>query len=307
MRIVKNDSTLLSPPVVQPLLITGASGTLGRAFARICHTRGLPAVVLSRAEMDITNPEAINRALAKYQPWAVINTAGYVRVDEAETDFRRCYRENAYGPVVLASACARLNLPYLTYSSDLVFDGQKDTPYLESDVPRSLNVYGHSKRLAERDTLAAYPDALVVRTSAFFGPWDEYNFVHHVLQAAGQGAPFEAVDDAYIAPTYVPDLVNTSLDLLIDASTGIWHVANQTACSWAELARTAAVAAGFDPSFVVPRPQHSFQWPAPRPHYSVLSSERGTVLPTLENALRRYLADAPAVLSAVENNMAAAS
>mgnify|MGYP002780671847 CR=1 FL=1 len=280
-----------APAAIRPILIAGASGTLGRAFQRICHIRGLAAVALSRSELDITDAASVARALAAHQPWAVVNAAGYVRVDDAETDAARCYAYNTTGPALLAMACAHQQLPFLTFSSDLVFDGRATAPYREPDAPQPLNVYGNSKRLAEQRVLAQHPQALVVRTSAFFGPWDEYNFVYHALQAARAGRPFAAADDAVIAPTYVPDLVNTSLDLLIDGESGIWHLANDTACTWAELAQQAIGLAGLDTAVVRPRPMASFKWPAPRPRYSVLKSVHGALLPCAENGLRRYLAD----------------
>lgn len=275
----------------QPLLITGAVGTLGQAFRLVCRIRGLPVVALDRAALDITSAAAIAQALREHQPWAVVNAAGYVRVDEAETDERRCTRENALGPELLAKACAAHRLPLLTFSSDLVFDGEQATPYLESDAPHPLNAYGRSKWQAEQAVLACLPTALVVRTSAFFSAWDPYNFVHHALTAARAGQPFAAADDLYISPTYVPDLVNTSLDLLLDEARGLWHLANQGACTWAELARLAINLAGLDDACVIPRPAASFGWAARRPRYSVLGSAHGALLPTVKSGLHRHLAD----------------
>ena len=274
---------------VRPLLIAGAHGTLGQAFGRVCEVRGLAAVALPRAELDIANSESVAQALARHRPWAVVNAAGYVRVDEAESDEARCFRENATGPAVLAAACAAQGLPLLTFSSDLVFDGAQDAPYTESAVPNPLSVYGRSKLAAEQRVLAAHPAALVVRTSAFFSPWDEYNFVHFALRAARAGQPFEAADDVCMAPTFVPDLVNTALDLLLDGAAGIWHLACQDSCTWAELARAAARRAGLSADFVVPRRMADFGLPAARPRQSVLASEKGMVQPSLDDALGRML------------------
>lgn len=275
----------------QPLLITGRTGTLGRAFRRVCHIRGLEAVCLGRAELDIADADAIARALARYQPWAVVNAAGYVRVDEAEADAARCYRENAVGPALLAEACAARGIQLLTFSSDLVFDGQQAQAYLETDRARPLNVYGHSKLQAEQAVLARLPAALVVRTSAFFGAWDAHNFVHHALAAARAGQAFPAADDLLISPTYVPDLVNTALDLLLDEERGIWHLTNHGTCTWAELARQAVGAAGLDTAGIVPRPVASFGWAAVRPGFSALRSQQGILLPSIESGLQRYLTD----------------
>jgi dTDP-4-dehydrorhamnose reductase len=289
----------LTKPAIQPLLITGANGTLGRAFQRICAIRGIEAVALTRAEMDITDPLSVELALARYNPWAVVNTAGYVRVDEAEHDFGRCYRENTTGPAIIAAACAYRDINFLTFSSDLVFDGNKAAAYVESDMPRPLNVYGNSKRLAERDVLACMPKALVVRTSAFFSPWDEYNFVHFALRAGHQKQAFEAADDILISPTYVPDLVNVSLDLLIDEEHGVWHLANQGSYTWADLARLAADMASLDTSFVVPRPMQAFGWAAARPVYSVLGSKQGNLLPSVEARLQLCV---PEMMQALTNS-----
>ncbi len=273
----------------RPLIINGATGTLGRAFARLCDLRGISYRLLTRAEMDIADAHSVESALAEFEPWAVVNTAGYVRVDDAEREAEKCMRENAEGAATLAEACARHGAALLTFSSDLVFDGAKGSPYVESDAVSPLNVYGRSKALAEQRVSELLPSALVVRTSAFFGPWDEYNFITLALAALAEGREFVAADDLIISPTYVPDLVNASLDLLIDGEGGLWHLANKGALSWAELARLAARHARFDENLIEARPAAALKFVAPRPPYGVLASERGQLLPPLEDALERYL------------------
>jgi dTDP-4-dehydrorhamnose reductase len=273
----------------RPLLITGATGTLGRAFARICELRGLSYRLLSRREMDIADARAVERALAEYDPWAIINAAGYVRVDDAESETEKCLRENTTGPTVLAALCARHNIKLVTFSSDLVFDGRAQSPYRESDGLKPLNVYGRSKAAAELEVLRLLPSALVIRTSAFFGPWDEYNFVTIALRTLAARQRFRAADDIVVSPTYVPDLVHAALDLLIDNERGVWHLANCGALTWADFARRAAELAGLDASLVDACPTQALNLPAPHPRYSVLTSERGLLLPSLENALSRYL------------------
>lgn len=275
--------------VTRPLLIIGATGTLGHAFARICKVRGLAFRLLSRREMDIADGESVERALTEYEPWAVINAAGYVRVDDAERETEKCLRENTLGPKVLAAACARHNVRLVTFSSDLVFDGKSQTPYVESSQTSPINVYGRSKMEAEREVLRALPNALVIRTSAFFGPWDEYNFVWIALRTLARGAHFRAADDALVSPTYVPDLVHATLDLLIDGEEGVWHLANSGETSWADFARRAAEIAGLDASLVEGCSTLDLNLVAPRPLYSVLTSERGLLLSPLDEALARYV------------------
>jgi dTDP-4-dehydrorhamnose reductase len=290
-RAVQVRRTRLARSEPRRLLINGATGTLGHAFARVCDKRGLAYQLLSRQDMDIAEPASVAAALERWQPWAVINTAGYVRVDDAETDIERCLRENTQGPVVLAQASARRGVRMVTFSSDLVFDGMSSVPYVESDAVGPLNVYGFSKADAERRVLEADPSALVVRTSAFFGPWDVHNFVYLALRSLAAGEEVVAADDALVSPTYVPDLAHATLDLLIDHEAGVWHLANVGCLSWVDLAAMAARRAGLPTRRLVPRRTAALHLAARRPAMSVLGSERGRLMPDLEDALERFFID----------------
>jgi len=278
---------------VAPLLVTGATGTLGVAFARICALRGIAVRVATRAELDIADAGSVARALDRLRPWAVVNTAGYVRVDEAEHDEARCFRENALGPQVLATACARRGIALVGFSSDLVFDGERRAPYDEGHPTSPLSVYGRSKAEGEWRVLDAHPDAMVVRTSSFFGPWDSGNFATLALAALREGRSFAAADDHVVSPTYVPDLVHACLDLLIDGESGLWHLTNGHALSWVEFARRAAFAADVDASALQARDSAALGLRAPRPSYSALHSRRGATMPTLDDALRRWVEARP--------------
>jgi dTDP-4-dehydrorhamnose reductase len=281
-----------SPKAAQPILIAGARGTLGVALVRVCRARGVSAVALSRAEMDIADRESVRRAISTHRPWAVINAAGFVRVDDAEEECASCYRANTLGVSVLASECSAAGIRLVTFSSDLVFDGRKGAAYVESDAVSPLSIYGSSKAAAERRALEAHHDALIVRTSAFFGPWDEYNFLAAVLKTLGTGMPFEAASDTVVSPTYVPDLANASLDLLMDGERGVWHLANQGEITWSDLAHYVADRSGLPAGMIRAVPSESLSRRAPQPRYSVLTSEKATLLPTLDNALNRWFSEA---------------
>jgi dTDP-4-dehydrorhamnose reductase len=278
-----------------PILISGASGTLGRAFARICEERHLAYRVLRRDEMDIAQPASVARAIERFRPWAIVNASGYVRVDDAERDVARCFRENTHGPAILAAACAREGVHLTTFSSDLVFDGLQRIPYVETDAPAPINIYGRSKAAGECSVLECHPAALVVRTSSFFGPWDEHNFVAQALASLQQGRDFFAPDDLTVSPTYVPDLVHACLDLIIDRECGVWHLTNHHALTWLELAGAAAAHAGIDRSRPHPQPAEDCNYAAARPRYSALHSARAVLLPTLDSALYRYAAASTAL------------
>jgi dTDP-4-dehydrorhamnose reductase len=274
----------------QPLLITGATGTLGRAFARVCEARGLPCRLLGRADMDIAEAASVDAALQRWKPWAVVNAAGFVRVDDAETDARQ-WRENAIGPAVLALACERHGVRLLCFSSDLVFDGAITRPYLETDLPRPLNAYGRAKLEAERRVLDIAPHALMVRSAAFFGPWDPHNFITAGLAALRRGEAWPAAHDQDVSPTYVPDLVDSALDLLVDGEKGVWHLANRGVASWSALAYQAAEAARLDTRLIRPLPGADLGQRAARPRFSALGSARGCLMPTLQSGLERYIAE----------------
>ncbi len=269
----------------------GAAGTLGQAFVRACELRGLPFVACTRAELDIADRASIARALNRVRPWALVNAAGFVNVDAAETDCLRCYRENGEGPGVLAAECSDRKLPMLTFSTDLVFDGESSRPYVEGDPVNPLSVYGRSKAIAETRVLAAHPGALVVRSSAFFGPWDRYDFVTVALESLRGGGSFTAADDVVVSPTYVPDLAHASLDLLQDGERGIWHLANRGAVTWAELARRSAALVSADASRLIAASCEELRWTAARPRFSALGTHRGFALPELDDALARYASE----------------
>ena len=280
-------------PSGRPILIAGASGTLGSAFARLCHARGLAHRALTRHELDVTDRGAVERAVRRSGAWAVVNAAGYVRVDDAEHDAASCHRLNAVAAESVARACEAAGIPCVAFSSDLVFDGGKNAPYVESDRVAPLGVYGRSKADCEARVRAVHPGALVVRTAAFFGPWDEWNFLTRTLASLTLGVPVDAADDLVVSPTYVPDLVHATLDLLIDGERGVWHLANTGEISWAELARVAARGADLDETLVRGRPHAELGFAARRPRAAALASERGCVMPSLEASLGAYLHERP--------------
>jgi dTDP-4-dehydrorhamnose reductase len=283
-----NGDTMNQLRHTRPLLIIGRTGTLGHAFTRVCEQRSIPYFALTRKELDISSMDDIHRAILQFKPWAIINAAGFVRVDDAEINSEDCFTVNAVGPGLLAAACAQQHIRFMTFSTDLVFDGNKKAPYHENDPVNPLNIYGASKAEGEQRTLSGYPDALVIRTSAFFGPWDKYNFVYNVLESLKRDELLELPSDVIVSPTYVPDLADTSLDLLIDGEKGIWHLTNDGMISWAEFGFAVAHRAGFTDQRIQSVPLGELGWKATRPLYSVLQSEKGVKLPVLDHALVRY-------------------
>ncbi len=282
-----------APARPRPLLVTGGGGALARALADVCVVRGLPHVVAPRGGLDVADPASVAAALARHRPWAVANAAGFARVDLAEAEPGRCRRENVEGARVLARACAAAGVPLLAFSSHLVFDGEKAAPYLEGDATAPLGVYGAAKAEAERALLAgssAPPDVLLVRSGPFFGPWDERCLVARAARALARGRRFAAAADVTVSPSYLPDLADAALDLLVDGEKGVWHLANAGEATWAELAREAARALRLDPRLVLAVPAAELGWAARRPRRSALGSGRGGPMPPLGAALACHAA-----------------
>lgn len=274
----------------RPLLITGATGTLGKALARACEWRGIDYRLTDRRELALGDAAAIERVLGETGAWGVINAAGWVQVDAAEAQPDACMAANAEGALRLAEVCARRGVPFVGFSSDLVFDGRKGAPYVESDAPNPLSAYGRSKAAAEQAILALDGPMLMVRTAAFFSPFDPWNFAAQLVRALANGLEVPAAADLVVSPTYVPDLVEATLDLVIDGVGGVRHLANTGALSWAEFGRRIAAAAGLDPDLVRPVPSTRFRWAAPRPAYAALTTEHEPLLPALDQAIARYAA-----------------
>lgn len=267
-----------------PVLITGDTGTLGRCLAWSCEIRGIPYILTNRSTLDITDHISVRRCIEVYQPWAIINAAGYVDVNKAELDPEACFRANLFGPTILAEICAENNIKFVSFSTDLVFDGSKNSPYDENDTTSPMNIYGLSKAEAERRVLDSYPEALMIRTSAFFSGFDEFNFVSKSIQAALQKSEFIAAKDVIVSPTFVPDLVHATLDLLLDDAHGIWHINNDGEISWYDLAREAVRLAKLDEAYILPSCNH---FKIPMPNYSALTSTKGMLMPGLDASLQK--------------------
>ena len=209
-------------------------------------------------------------------------------MDDAETNHEQCWRDNVTGPAILAEEAERRRIAFTTFSTDLVFDGLCQEPYLEDARVAPLNVYGGSKAQSEREVLERMPGALVIRTAAFFGPDDSANFVTTALREIRAGRPFRTSDSLVISPTYVPDLASAALELTLDRTAGLCHLSNGEPMTWAALAHAAARLVGLDSSLVQACPVAELGLVATRPAFSALRSKRSGLMPSFELALDRY-------------------
>ena len=251
------------------IAVIGASGQLGSSIIDRLGARALP---VPKEQLDLARPELISHWVEEQQTEAIINCGAYTAVDKAENDEETARLVNAVAVEELARATAQNDMRFITFSTDYVFDGTKSDPYVESDQPNPLSVYGRTKREGERRALQANPSILVIRTSWVLSG-SHPNFAATMLRLLRQG-PVDVVTDQRGKPTMASDLAAGVVQCLDEEVTGILHLTNDGAVSWFELAREIAELAGLDPELVRPTTSEYFERPAPRPANSVLESER---------------------------------
>jgi dTDP-4-dehydrorhamnose reductase len=257
------------------VLVTGAGGQLGQALVEAFA--GDDLVALTHADWDVSVPPPAGVAGADL----VLHAAAWTDVDGAEDDPQGAAAINVGG----TKHAAELG-PIVYYSSDYVFDGQKRSPYVESDAPNPLSVYGRSKAYGEA---AAGEQAWIVRSSWLFGPTG-HNFVRTMLRLGAERDEVSVVDDQVGCPTYVGHLAAATREV-VELPHGIWHVAADGECTWAEFAQAIFEEAKLECQ-VVPITTAELGRPAVRPAYSVLRSEKpdGPRLPHWRAGLRECLA-----------------
>ncbi|WP_245285878.1 dTDP-4-dehydrorhamnose reductase [Bradyrhizobium sp. WSM1253] len=227
----------------RPILIAGRHGQLATCLRDLAAMRGLPAVALGRRELNLENREGIHKLIGSIAPSAIINTAAYTAVDQAESEPAKVFSINRDGAAALADVAWQMNIPLIHLSTDYVFDGAKPDAYEESDIPAPLNVYGASKLAGEAAVLAAHPLATVIRCSWIYSPYGG-NFVRTMLRLSKTQPMVRVVGDQHGNPTYAFDLAEAVLRIAERSVTddrrttaGIFHLAGQGEASWYDFAQ----------------------------------------------------------------------
>ena len=271
------------------ILITGACGMLGRDLVEILSVghelylldvKPFPVPLSSQFStitLDITDSEKTYKELTKINPDIVLHTAAYTDVDGSETNRDLAFRVNALGTRNIALACQKFDTELLYISTDFVFDGEKNEPYLEFDVPNPKSIYAKSKYWGELYIKSLLNRFYIVRSSWLFGK-NGKNFVTTILNLAKEKKEIEVVNDQTGSPTYTKDLARAIVQLIgaehEDSTTGadlygIWHITNSGQCSWYEFAREILRGSGV---LVKPITSEKLNRPARRPKFSVLDN-----------------------------------
>ena len=272
------------------LLVTGAAGMLGRDVMLAAGNAGHDIVGYGRAELDVTDPAALERKFDLERPDVVINCAAWTDVDGAEEAEEAAFAINGSGAGHVAAAAATQEATVLHVSTDYVFDGAKGAPYVESDQPAPLSAYGRTKLAGEEAVAAANKRNFIVRSVGLFGIGGR-NFVETMLQLAETRNEVAVVRDQVGSPTYTWHLAYGIVRLIEGIEFGIHHMAAAGACSWYEFAREIFEQAEVE-CRVLSATTGMLGRPAPRPPYSALESQRehAIELPSWQDGLAGYLA-----------------
>ena len=286
--------------------IIGANGQLGSDLVEIFEGE---AISLTHRDLDVTDIASSN-ILKELKPEAVINTAAYVRVDDAEVEVEKAFQVNAIGALNVAKVCNEIDAVNVYISTDYVFDGAKGAPYEEEDVPNPINVYGLSKYTGEiftrnfsfkKKTLPK--KYYVIRSSSLYGKAGSSgkggNFVEFMIQKAKNGEEIKVVKDQFMSPTYTKDvavMLKRFLDLAVKPTFGVYHIVNEGYCNWYDFTKEIFNVLGWDVQIqITPIKSSELKRLARRPVFSVLENKKledlGLRMRTWKEALKEYLSE----------------
>ncbi len=275
--------------------ITGAAGLFGHGLVQVFSTRHT-VYPLTRAEADITKSQEVRAALAKIAPDLVVHPAGIPDLDICESDPAMGFLVNYHGTRHVVEAARELGSGVAYISTDAVFDGNKQKPYTESDLPRPLTVYGRTKLRGEQ-AVQILPAHYIFRVSVLFGP-GKTNFIEKGLRKVAGGEPYVVAADQVATATYTVDAGRKIMEVAEARRYGLYHLSNAGVCSRFELAQRATELAGLDPQQVIGKPSAQMGRRVARLKYAVMEMqalrEAGFALPRpWPEALAEYVSSLP--------------
>ncbi|MFA5076361.1 MAG: dTDP-4-dehydrorhamnose reductase [Patescibacteria group bacterium] len=277
---------------MKKVLIIGAAGMLGQYLAKIFTNEDL--YLVDRDKLDIINPAAVLKLVRDLKPQVIINAAAYNAVDLAETDFVTAQQVNGYAVGSLAKAAKEVDAILIHYSTDYVFDGEKEEGYVETDLPNPISRYGQSKYLGEQELQENCDKYYLIRLSRLFGRVGDgvgvkESFVDKILKLTQNKSELEIIDEEVSSPTYAADLAEFTLALLVKGEPfGIYHGANSGSCTWFGLAQEVAKIRGIDIR-LIPVSGAKLARTAKRPRYSILLNTKFIPMRSWHEALAEYL------------------
>ncbi|ELP56785.1 dTDP-4-dehydrorhamnose reductase [Microcystis aeruginosa NIES-298] len=265
---------------MKKVLLIGAKGQVGQELQVTLPYLG-EVISIGREELDLTNSEKISQLIREIHPDYLVNAAAYTAVDKAETEPDLAYSINSIAPKIMAESAEKIKAKFLHISTDYVFDGRKNTPYLETDLTNPLGVYGQSKLRGEEEIKTVNSQAIILRTAWVYGSYGKSNFVKTMLRLGKEREELKVVVDQVGSPTWAKDIATAITHLLInvDNPPGIYNFTNSGVASWFDLTKAIfeeAKISGIPLKIqrVIPITTAEYPTPAVRPAYSVLSSQK---------------------------------
>ena len=279
---------------IHTILVTGSNGQLGWELGQLA--KSYPAfkfVLVDRSQLDLAFPETFEKMIQTIAPDCIVNTAAYTAVDKSETEKDLSYTVNATAVQTLASICKNLAIPFMTYSTDYVFDGEATQPYSTATKVDPVNYYGSTKAAGEAMAMEANEDTIIIRTSWVFSSHGN-NFVKTMMRLMKERDQLNIVADQKGRPTYAKDLAMATMKMIEAMNAGksikgVYHFANTGETTWFDFAATIKAIAGLDCA-LNPIETKDFPTPAKRPAYSVLDTSKieealSIAIPHWEDAL----------------------
>lgn len=280
------------------ILLTGADGQLGQELQQTLMPLG-EVIALTRQELDLSQGEHIRQLVQQIRPNLIVNSAAYTAVDKAESEVDLAQAVNGMAPTIMAEEAEKIGALLLQVSTDYVFDGQKNTPYLETDPTHPLSSYGKSKLAGEVGIQQVTDNYLILRTAWVYDVYGKGNFVKTMLRLGQDREELRVVADQVGSPSWAKDIADAIAQLLQSETTGIYHFTNSGVVSWYDFAIAIfeeAGALGFPLKVqrVIPITTADYPTPAIRPAYSVLSGKKitetlGDYPPYWRDSLRKML------------------
>lgn len=280
------------------ILLIGNTGQLGFELDRQARDLKHEVQSFSHEELEITNSEKVKKEIERFNPDVVINASAFHNVPVCEEQPDQAFLVNAISLRPIAKLCSEKKIKFVTYSTDYVFDGLKGSPYIEEDKPSPVQMYGISKAAGEYVALAYSKTSIVIRSSGVYGgktgsKSKKGNFPLNILKQAETEMVIEVAKEQILNPTYSVDLAKATLELIEHKDiSGIYHLANEGYCSWAEFAQEIVRIKGLSTK-IIPVDRKGMAGTLRRPLFSALKNMRakklGIVLPAWQDAIKRYV------------------
>lgn len=268
------------------IMVTGANGRLAKELVPRLEKYD-EVCAFTKAELDVTNKGHVEEILEKWNPHCIFHCAAYTDADACEREYEKAFEINSFGTLNIAKAAQKCLADLVYISTECVFDGMKESPYLVEDKPNPVNIYGESKRLGERFVQLIHPKSYIIRTSWLYGN-SSATFVNKIIENAKKKEEIQVSNSEFSSPTSMKDFVE-AVAMVSKHSYGTYHLVNEGSCSLYDLAKQIYQEAGVNPALVSPVSTERDDCEAKIPGYSALGKSKNFGMRPWQEALHEYV------------------